>query len=214
MKARWFLVLLLGLILFVAPVQADTYLDFNMDGTHPATANISFAGGGAPLIGVDISVDSVTGFNTPLHAGFTADLTGGILNFTTGNFIGFVGDTWYFGPGGSIALTWSGRTLMWGDFIDAQVIGLPGQTFKVTIASFFDEKFPRMLDFFGLPTDVPYLGNLNLSFYGVGVAPGDFDSTSILSGDITNKPVPEPMSLILLGCGLVGFGFYRRFRKP
>jgi hypothetical protein len=57
-----------------------------------------------------------------------------------------------------------------------------------------------LLNYFGLPTNVPYAGNMNLSFsVAGGVTNGAaFRSTQVLSGDLTNT-VPEPASMLLLG---------------
>lgn len=202
----------LGLVFSPASVQAVAILDFNMDAVHPATASISYAGGIAPLIGKDISVDSVVGIDTPLNSGVQIPFVG-ILSFTTGNLKSFDADGWLFNGGGSILVKSGSTTLLSGTFGTAEVDKIGG-TFKVVLAGFSDEKDADLLTFYGLPTGLVYTGNMNLSFFGTGEPPGAISSTQILSGDITNGKIPEPISLILLGSGLAGAGLYRRLRKP
>ncbi len=201
-----------GLALSPASVRAVAILDFNMDAIHPLTASVSYAGGATPLVGKDISVDSVTGIGTPLNSGVTLPFEG-ILNFTTGNFTGSDASHWNFGGGGSIEVKAGLTTVLAGFFESAQVLQVGGD-FKIVGASFFDRKLEELLLFYGLPIDVIYTGNMNLSFLASGLPPGAFTSTAVLSGDLINGKIPEPISLILLGSGLAGAGLYRRLRKP
>lgn len=214
MKARWLVTLLLGLVLFVAPVQAVPVLDFNMDANHPAGASISYAGGANPLVGVNISVDSVLGINTPQNNLVSVPFTG-ILTFTTGNYIGGGASQWTFAGGGSISVDIPGpQNLLTGKFSNARV-EIEGTTgFRVVIGGFFDTKWEELTDFYGLPDGI-YTGSMNLSFQTASIPPNALTSLQVLSGDIINTPgkVPEPISLILLGSGLAGVGLYRRFRK-
>ena len=82
-------VIAISVVLSFSPglARAAPFLLFSMDANHPPTASISYAGGAAPLVGVDISVDSVIGIDTPLNNGATLPFVGA-LNFTTGPFIG------------------------------------------------------------------------------------------------------------------------------
>lgn len=232
MKVKYFLVALLGLLLFVAPAQAAIYLDFLMDGEHPNNASISFAGGNNPLVGNNISVDSVTGFNTPLASGASSSfaLTGALLSFTTGAFTNLYTTPstkiWDFQPGGSITITTAdgSKTWLWGDTMWAQVIGST-TGFQVVFASFNDQKNKELTDYFGLFPSNPsqpilFAGNMNLSFTAnVGSNGSNFKSIDIGSGDIRNDPlpgtwVPIPPTVWLLGAGLVGLvGLRRKFRK-
>ena len=156
-------VAVLGLSLLPGLARATIVLDFNMDAAHPAGVSISYAGGAAPLIGVNISVDSVLGLGTPLNAGISLPIVGGILTFTTGNFTGFDPSHWNFGPGGFITLTGGidlngggigagdiplGSTLLTGTITDVIVPFLGGK-FKVTLASFFDQKNVDLQNFYG-----------------------------------------------------------------
>ena len=220
------LILALGLSFAPIPVKATPILDFNMDATHPATASISYAGGSAPLVGVDISVDKVELIGV---LGSARTIFGGDLDFTTGNLTGFNPSTWYFGSGGSITLVGGvdlnnntvfdggdiplGTTLFSGTFSSASVIAFDNN-FKIAGASFGDVKDPDLLRFYGLP-NLPFNGNFNISFNAIGLPPNAFISNPLGSGDIFNSPIPEPATMLLLGSGLIGLaGFARkRFKK-
>jgi hypothetical protein len=226
---RMILATVAGLALMGASVaMATPTLDFGV--IAPTTGSISYAGGAAPLVGTNISVDNVTGLDTVLNNNVSFNLLNGVLNFTTGNLVSSNATTWNFGSGANSFITLTGSVdvnndgiaditgdLMTGQFGAASVTNLSG-VFKIAGASFFDFKDPELLALFGLPAVLPngdpvlYAGNFNISFNAAGTPPDGFRSTQVLSGDITNTPVPEPGTIFLLGAGLIGLGFYGRKR--
>ncbi len=233
------IVSILSLILFtpsitkaVVAIPEIPYLDFGIDSIH-SPASIWYEGGNTPLYGEGISVDYVTGVNTPSNSGIKLNIIEGILNFQSGNLTGYGPAYWEFGSGGTIELTGgldlnnSGNidpdepsgTLLSGTFNTAVVgvIQMPSALyFGVAIGSIEDSKHPDLLNYYGLSTNLPYLGNFNIGFYGSGspAPPEPFSSIYVLGGNIINTPVPIPTTFILLGSGLLGLlGIGRVLRK-
>src|SRR5262245_25272325 len=91
---------LLGVGLFASTASAAPAIDFNMDAVQPGSS-LSYAGGANPLVGTNLSVDSVVGVSSPANNNVIENLTGGTLNFTSGAHS--AGFTW--GAGGSITIT-------------------------------------------------------------------------------------------------------------
>jgi hypothetical protein len=203
--------LVTALLLSAIPSEADPLLDFSIGA--PTTGTISYIGGDNPLVGAGISVDSVVGLGTPSHNGETRSLSGAVLNFTTGNFVSSTSSEWVFDPGGSISILEGTTVLLSGTLTDADVIK-SGPFFKVAIGGFTDTKDPGLLAFYGLP-NTAYSGNFNISFYTVGSPPNAFTSTMILSGDVTNSPlpVPEPSLMVLLSIAVLSVAGLRMWWK-
>lgn len=221
---KWFLpfvlllVAVMGICVFPAPVQADPILDFAVG--FPTPGSISYAGGPTPLVGTNIQVDNVIGGDTPSNNGVLLVLSNATLKFTTGNFSGSTANTWDFSGGGAISLVGGvpallipdGTTLFSGSFLPAMVATL-GTTFKIAGAAFSDLKNPDLVAFYGLPSGISYAGNFNISFNTAASSPpAAFSSTSLLSGDITNTPIPEPASLTLVGSAMIGLASFARRR--
>lgn len=217
-----------ALLLFSPASALASYLDFNIDAVNPPTAKIWYAGGDNPLYGVNISVDTVLGFDTPLNSGVGSDIILGRLSFITGNLVDYGTNYWKFGSGRNITLTggvdlngdghidFSSEPygiLLTGTFDLAYVYALPSTDYKIDLASFQDTKNDRLIQFYGLP-NVSYNGDLILIFSVSGSPPDPFTSTNIITGTIVNTPVPVPTTFLLLATGLLGLiGFYRKFKK-
>ena len=225
-------VVLAGAVLLSPTPGYATLLDFNADADHPVGVSISYPVLGGALLGVNIGIDSVLGVGTPANPGIKRDCVSCVLAFTTGNLTSTTATTWNFGGGPATSITITGGIDLNndGDIID--LVDVPfgskilsgkfgsatvtkfGSFFKIAGSVFGDQKVQLLKDFYGLGAIADWDGNFNLSFLAAGSPPATFTSTTVGSGDVFNQPVPEPTSLLLLGSGLVGLGFWGRRRFP
>jgi hypothetical protein len=228
-KTLAILALVLGLAVAGAvPAGALPTLDFGIVAPTPGT--IAYGGGGAALVGTNIQVDNVVGIGTPSNDGALLDITGGLLNFTTGAYTGNAGGAWHFANvGGTISITGgihnqtnypvgpnpdiaNGTSLLSGTFLNADVFlisttpvgGGVYTNFQIAGASFTDIKDEDLLTFFGLATGVTYNGTFNISFQTYSTGPlvaGDAFSTSPDGKVLSGDVVNVPLPSSLLLLG-------------
>jgi hypothetical protein len=202
MKARWFLILLLGLVLFIAPVQALPLLDFGDGGLSGGV--VTTPDNGANIIAVGVPLGVLKVFLVPGPPTNYA-LVDTVLDFNTvADTISITGKV----PALGINVP---TVLMSGSFVDFDVNYSKGLFLDLASASGPDTKDPGLLRALGIDPDRPfnYFGFSFAAIYSVSA-----DTYIGYSTDLKNEgKIPEPISLILLGSGLAGAGLVRRFRK-
>lgn len=227
MKKTLLKLLLLVSLVFLPVGTHAALLDFSLLAPQPSTASVTYAGGASALVGSNIVVADVVGMGTSLNDGIKLSITEGLLNFATGTFSSFnsgtYSATWEFNTGDKSYIELWGKIptlgindmtrLLWGTGSISGVVTMLGGEFSVAILAFTDEKNETLKNFYGILAQY-FTGNLNLSFYAdVNPTNNSFASTTVLSGDMTNK-VPIPAAAWLLATGLIGLvGVRRRWIK-
>jgi hypothetical protein len=216
---RWpaFLAVLL-LIVSITNIAQAASLQFDIANAQ-TSGSISYLGGTNPLSGTNIEIVDIIGLGTSSNDGITSTCTGCVLDFTTGDYTGFTGDTWLFESGGTVSITGGvdfpdsttdisgGSTLLSGTFSNAELHDHSNGTLHLHInaATFTDTKHSSLTDFYGLPGGL-YNGGVTITFQTTsGISPGtDFNSNILNSGSVLNQPVPVPAAFWLFGSGLIG----------
>jgi len=215
---------------FTVALDSQAAAALDMEFSAPTTGSIAYAGGIAPLIGTNIQIDNIVGLETPLHDLIDSACVNCLVQFTSGAFTSYDSATkmWNFSGGGTINVVGgvdfsdnstlddilAGTNLLTGTFQSASVqkLSTGRLDFRIASGSFTDTKNATLLAYYGLPTDVAYVGGFNLSFAGTtNTSNNSFTSTTIYSGDLVNAPmntetstVPVPGAIWLLGSGLLG----------
>jgi hypothetical protein len=202
-------------LLWGSPVSAETVIDFS--GPTGGAGTILYGGGASNLVGENIAIGGVHGINTPQNADTVFEVSGGLLDFSTGAFQSYdpATDTYFFGGDGTISIMGTvseagilePTLLLSGTVTGARYLA---GVFELTVIVGSDQKSAQLLDFFGLPADTlfRFSGSVHTtdpSPYGEGGFRAD-----AFSADIANTVIPEPASLAIFGLGIASVALQRR----
>jgi hypothetical protein len=225
-KAILFSVAALGSLSAAGTSNAAFLLTFDDSGVPGGS--FSYDGAGGALTGSAI-LRTFTGIGTPLNSGAalscndpgTAAITESCsITFATGANIAEAqgGTLWTFAAGGSVSIDGTlydgGGTaiatgnLLTGSFTEPVPMAVFGGGFGAIVGFGTDSKNADLMDFYGL--DPAMVLGFSLSIHSnnnftVDTSTNAFDGT-VDQTDLTNRQIPEPTTLALLGLGIVGLG--------
>jgi hypothetical protein len=187
--------------------RADAVLDFS----GRFGGDVSYHGTGGPLQGGNLSITELTGIDTPLNDGTTLNFHG-ILNFVTGNFVGYDAgtQTYTFAPGGlftihgnipGIGINCAGPGVGICAGADANGALLVSGTFSGTVTDQntagansvvvglgLDVKNSALDSYFGMATDTTWAFTMNLTDRG-HVGNGGSFTTGGASNDVLDDTI-------------------------
>jgi PEP-CTERM motif-containing protein len=220
------------LLLSAAPALAGPIIDFS--GSSGGT--VSFLTGGCAtddMCGVNISIETVAGNDTPQNAGLY-NIWQGSLNFTTGSLVSFSNGLYTFGAGeansftitGRVpsALGWANTTLVTGRLLSMTVnTTSPTGIYLLTASGsgIMNEALAAYFGFTGTSFDLSQ-ATIHITLAPTaglaldGVAPAFGGSAFSIGIPYAPTPVPEPGTFALLGSGLLGLATWARgrFQRP
>lgn len=217
---------LAALLTLSVNAQATPILDFGT--AFPYQGQVSWAGGSAPLTGVDIALADFVSTGTAAHAGEVQTCLNCTVSFETGDYLGSTANSWNFAGGGQITV--SGQldldgdliadgacgTLLSGTLDNVSVFSLGGGLYKIEMlgTTFSGLLAPELANHYLAQEEV--VGGITLSF-STEVLPGQpITTTTLHSGGVTVEltTVAVPPAAWLFGSGLVGMVVVARRRNP
>lgn len=224
--------LIIWLIVLAIGLTTRSAVALTIDFIGSSGGNISYLGGATFLTGTNLPIDSL--FTIPPGGSSTISITGGLMNFTTGAYLGGInlgGGAFLstYGSGGGFGIIGgipslgiaAGTTLMTATFATNptfQNLGVGGFG-NVSGGLNVTSLNSALAASFGLPSGPIGSGTgafsqLNLAINPVSLpfGPGIGFTASQSSANIV-ATISEPASLLLLGLGLLVIGFFGR-QKP
>lgn len=205
---------------FLVPQANAVMLKF--DDEDGPSGSLSYDGAGGPLVGTDISFDSILGEDTPMNDGVFLTIEEGILNFVTGDNIMEGPNMWTFGDGGSFVLTGSAwdsststliasGTLLQGTFTGTPTVLQGGGNIGFFNGAGVDTKNAAILAYYDIPDQ-----NFRFAHTVIDLNTFSWDANGGLTAnvdnaDLVNQAVPDGgATVMLLGATLLGLSVVHR----
>ena len=200
-------------MLMLAPAASAALIGFD-DGATPQTGLLTYDGVGGGATGIDITLDTILGTDTPANDGGILGCRSCLLNFTTGANVTEGGAVWEWLPGGTFSITGTAfdgggviasGTLLSGTF-GTNSLSLGGGANQLFAGVGFDTKHPDLVSYYGFPANQQFaFATTNLSLGGCTLQANAGFDCNVSNADVNNLArVPIPSTALLFGLGMAG----------